>query len=134
QFRRIEQEAVAALVHDLAEGALGVDASAIERTTASDHTLEPGDDLDTEAAQSASMDTGGFEIVALRPQWRPMFECVADDHQRLDWMFFGLIDGMAKQSAVLGPSRPMLNRRDGLRQLGWLGVPLVGAKLPRTFC
>jgi hypothetical protein len=40
---------------------LRVDASPIERTAAPDHALEPGDDLDTEAAQAARVDAGGFK-------------------------------------------------------------------------
>src|SRR5262249_12788465 len=81
---RVEQEAAAVLFHDLAEGSLGVDAGAIERTTASDRAFECSADRDTEAAQPTSVDAGGFEIIAMRPPWRPLLESVADDHQRLD--------------------------------------------------
>ncbi len=72
------------------------------------------------------MNTRGYEVVAVWPQWGPFLERIGNDHEFLYGVSFGFRDRMAEKSTVLGPARPVFNRRYRVRQLLRRCIPLVG--------
>jgi hypothetical protein len=110
---------------DSAEGLLGTDAGAIERTAASNDTPETDSDGDAEIAQAPGVNLRRFQIITLWPQRCPFLERIADNDKFHDGELFGFLGHVTQQSGMLGPTRPVLDRGYGARQLLCVAVPRV---------
>jgi hypothetical protein len=77
QVRRIEKKDGAAVgFGNITEGLLGTDAGTIKRAAAPDNAPETDADGDTGITQALGVDKRRLEIIALRPQRRPLLERV----------------------------------------------------------